>query len=149
MFWSYFRSTRKTSSYVPPLTFKGKIFTSDCDKADILNEYFSVCFNSSIPPLSSFLPAFGQSSLPPSYLCTQSQVLWLIANLPLDSASGPDLISTRMLKHTAHSIVSPLTHIFNLSLSLGRVPSDWKNSYIVPIPKSFQLLSYIFTFCEE
>lgn len=101
-----------------------------------MNEYFSGCFNSSIPPLSSFLPVFGQSSLPPSYLCTQSQVLSLIANLPLDSASGPDFISTRMLKHTAHSIVSPLTHILNLSLSLGRVPSDWKNSFIVPIPKS-------------
>lgn len=42
-FWSYVRSTRKTSSSVPPLNFKGKIFTSDCDKADILNEYFSGC----------------------------------------------------------------------------------------------------------
>ena len=135
-FWSYVRSTRKTFSSVPPLTFKGKIFTSDCDKADILNKYFSGCFKLFIPPRSSFLPVFGQSSLPPSYLCTQSQVLSLIANLPLDSASGPDFISTRMLKHTAHSIVSPLTHIFNLSLSLGRVPSDWKNSFIVQIPKS-------------
>ena len=135
-FWSYVRSTRKTSSSVPPLTFNDKIFTSDCDKADILNKYFSGCFNSSIPPLSSFFPAFCQSSLPPTYLCTQSQVLSLIANLPLDSASGPDFISTRMLKYTAHSIVSPLTHIFNLSLSSGHVPSDWKNSFIVPIPKS-------------
>ena len=123
-FWSYVRSTRKTSSSVPPLTFNDKIFTSDCDKADILNKYFSGCFNLSIPPFSS---------LPPTYLCTQSQVLSLIANLPLDSASGPDFILTRMLKHTAHSIV---THIFNLSLSLGRVPSDWKNSFIVTIPKS-------------
>ena len=101
-----------------------------------MNKYFSGCFNSSIPPLSSLFPAFCQSSLPPTYLCTQSQVLSLIANLPLDSASGPDFISTRMLKHTAHSIVSPLTHFLNLSLSLGRVPSDWKNSFIVPIPKS-------------
>ena len=59
-------------------------------------------------PFPLFLPAFGQSSLPPSYLCTQSQVLSLIANLPLDSASGPDFISTHKLKHTARSIISPL-----------------------------------------
>ena len=59
-----------------PLTLNDKIFTSDCDKADILNKYFSGCFNSSIPPLSPLLPAFGQSSLVSS------------SNLPLYSVSS-------------------------------------------------------------
>ena len=41
-----------------------------------------------------------------------------------------------MLKSTAHSIVTPLLHIFNLSIQSGILPSDWKHSHIVPIPKS-------------
>ena len=46
-------------------------------------------------------------------------------------------VFTRVYKmSTAFSIAFPLTHIFNLSLSSGIFPSDWKLSYIVPIPKT-------------
>ena len=41
-----------------------------------------------------------------------------------------------MLKSTAHSIVTPLLHIFNLSIQSGILPSNWKHSHIVPIPNS-------------
>ena len=41
-----------------------------------------------------------------------------------------------MLKSTSSSIASPLCHIFNLSISSGLVPLDWKFSSVVPIPKS-------------
>ena len=41
-----------------------------------------------------------------------------------------------MLKHTADTIAPSLTKIFNLSLRLGQLPSQWKHSLIVPIPKS-------------
>ena len=41
-----------------------------------------------------------------------------------------------MLKSTAYSIATPLCHIFNLSISTGLVPLEWKSSFIVPIPKT-------------
>ena len=51
------------------------------------------------------------------------------------TASGPDNISSHMLRNTARSI-SPFLHkLFNLSLSTGRLPSEWKVSNITPIPK--------------
>ena len=56
--------------------------------------------------------------------------------MPSKTASGPDGISTWMLKSTSSSIASPLCHIFNLSISSGLVPLDWKSSFVVPIPKS-------------
>ena len=40
-----------------------------------------------------------------------------------------------MLKAAAPAIAFPLTHIFNLSISTGLVPLDWKSSLVVPIPK--------------
>ena len=63
-------------------------------------------------------------------------LLQLLLNLSSDSASGPDVISSRMLKSTASSIAYPLSHIFNLSLQSGILPSDWKHSHIVSIPKT-------------
>ena len=60
----------------------------------------------------------------------------LLLTLDTTKSSGPDGISTAMLKHTADTIVPSLTKIFNLSLRLGQLPSQWKHSLIVPIPKS-------------
>ena len=57
-------------------------------------------------------------------------------SLPSKTTSGPDSISSFMLKSSAHSISLPLSIIFNLSISSGLVPLDWKISSIVPIPKS-------------
>ena len=52
------------------------------------------------------------------------------------TTSGPDNISSHMLKNTARSI-SPFLHkLFNLSLSTGQLPSEWKVSNVTPIPKS-------------
>ena len=58
----------------------------------------------------------------------------LITDLP--TKTGPDSISSYILKSTASSIASPRSHIFNLSISSGLFPLTWKSSHIVPIPKS-------------
>ena len=50
----------------------------------------------------------------------------------MSKATGPDNI---MLKHTAFSIAPAVTSLFNQSLREGKVPSDWKVSHVVPIPK--------------
>ena len=41
-----------------------------------------------------------------------------------------------MLKHTTTSITPSITYLFNLSLRTGHIPSEWKQSLVVPIPKS-------------
>ncbi len=50
-------------------------------------------------------------------------------------AVGPDGIPGRMLKACAFQLAGVFTDIFNLSLSLSVVPSCFKKSTIVPIPK--------------
>ena len=72
---------------------------------------------------------------PGNLLCSDEEVLLLLLHLPSDTASGPDGISSRMLKSTAHTIAPVLTCIFNLSIQSGVFPSDWKLFHVVPIPK--------------
>ena len=44
---------------------------------------------------------------------------------------GPDGISARMLKSVAKTIPSPLTRLFNLSLSSGVVPDSWSQRELI------------------
>ena len=41
----------------------------------------------------------------------------------------------KMLKQTAACITPSVTLLFNQSLREGKIPSDWKSSHVVPIPK--------------
>ncbi|KAK1784826.1 hypothetical protein P4O66_003501 [Electrophorus voltai] len=50
-------------------------------------------------------------------------------------AAGPDCICSRVLKACGDQLALVFTNIFNLSLTPGIVPSIFKRSTIVPVPK--------------
>uniref|UniRef100_A0A3B3C2V1 Reverse transcriptase domain-containing protein n=1 Tax=Oryzias melastigma TaxID=30732 RepID=A0A3B3C2V1_ORYME len=58
-----------------------------------------------------------------------------LQRLNMRKAPGPDRVCPRLLKTCANELGAPLQHLFNLSLELGQVPSLWKTSCIVPLPK--------------
>ncbi len=64
---------------------------------------------------------------------------YLLVALDPTKASGRDGISAKMLKSTAYSIAPSLTKLFNLSLTTGSLPSAWKKSSVVPIPKNHNI----------
>lgn len=67
---------------------------------------------------------------------TDSQeVLTLIKNLKTDSAPGLDNINNRLLKEIAHVVAEPLASIFNMSISVGIFPDQWKTAAVIPIHK--------------
>ena len=104
----------------------------------MLNSFFQSCFNTALPPLddNSRVSTLLHSDIPEDLLCTEDDVVDMILKLNTAKASGPDGISTRMLKSTALTIAYPLSKIFNLSLTSGKFPSTWKLSSVVPIPKN-------------
>ena len=105
------------------------IAESNQEKANMLNQYFSMCFNKAVPPLSSSGTSNSHSTeCPDDMLCTESQILDYLISLDVNKASGPDWISPIMLKHTAHSIAPSLTALFNISIRLGQFPELWKMS---------------------
>jgi len=59
--------------------------------------------------------------------------LALLQNLNVHKASGPDTISTRLLKETAEVTAPILKLIFERSLATGEVPYDWRIANITPV----------------
>ena len=125
---------------IPTLLQGDQTATSDVEKAELLNAFFSTCFNRSHPPLNElpFDPSATSDNDPSldEIYCTVPEVEQLLCGLEVSKACGPDKISAQMLKHTALSIAPSVTKLFNLSIRVGRIPDDWKESMIAPIPKS-------------
>ncbi|KAK1803875.1 hypothetical protein P4O66_003817 [Electrophorus voltai] len=76
-------------------------------------------------------PTIEQRSL----IITESDVRRVFKRVNTRKAMGPDGICGRVLKACADQLAPVFTDIFNLSLTLGIVPSSFKRSTIVPVPK--------------
>ena len=104
----------------------------------MLNAFFARCWNTVEPPLTE--PTYTEDSSSDSpyedSFVSPEEVLFLIRNLDVKKANGPDGISAYMLKATAESITYSLAKLFSLSLSAGKFPALWKSAHVVPVPKS-------------
>ena len=78
-------------------------------------------------------PSVGPSS---PLTVTPRQVRGQLMRLKQRKASGPDGTPPRLLKTCADELCQVLSYIYNLSLSLGVVPTLWKTSCVVPVPKT-------------
>ena len=54
-------------------------------------------------------------------------VIWTV------KACVPDLLSSCLLKLGAEFIAPSLTHLFQLSISSGKLPLDWISADVVPV----------------
>ncbi|KAI3352142.1 hypothetical protein L3Q82_020956 [Scortum barcoo] len=115
----------------------------------------SLCLHAPSPP-STPPPSLGLSPSPPpsppSLQCsspppppspnlfftpTVDQVRTQLKKIKARKATGPDvIISSRLLRDCADQLCQVVCYIFNLSLSLERVPVLWKTSCVVPVPKT-------------
>ncbi|KAK1784814.1 hypothetical protein P4O66_003478 [Electrophorus voltai] len=68
-------------------------------------------------------------------IITESDVRRVFKRVNTRKAMGPDGICGRVLKACADQLAPVFTDIFNLSLTLSIIPSSFKRSTIVPIPK--------------
>ena len=59
----------------------------------------------------------------------------VLRNLIVTKASGPDLISPRLLKEPATELSGPLSEFFNRLIQEGKFPLHHKKSNIVPVHK--------------
>ena len=66
---------------------------------------------------------------------TVKEVLKALKNVDPSKACGPDQIPGRVLRKCSSEIAPSVTRLINFSLSVGRVPKDWKRANIVPVFK--------------
>lgn len=73
---------------------------------------------------------------PPTPLClTVDQVRRELRKTKARKATGPDNISSRLLRECADQLCEVVLSLFNLSLRLEKVPVLWRTSCLVPVPK--------------
>ena len=109
------------------------------DKANLLNEYFATCFNSTfVPSTFSHMLDTSEASVEDAlnrYDYTIQETEILLRGIKTHSATGPDGVTSWMLRSFSEDIAPLVSSLFNLSIRVGRIPSDWKLSHVVPIPK--------------
>ena len=142
-FWKiirHFIKNNSCSSVIPPLcvtTTNGDItyLVTTQDKADQLNEYFTSI--STVDDKNVELPPFV-SKTDKSILNVRielSEIVDILTILNVNKASGPDLVSHKMLKAVSKSISKPLHILFNRSLTECVFPKSWKIANFTPIFK--------------
>ena len=134
-FWSFFRSKTK-SRLVPGVVQHASVTACDGhDKATLFNNYFYSVFSRS--PEYPDLPNINviiDSNLSSVNFSTV-KVRQVLSKIDVSKACGPDGMSPHVLKQCATQLAPSLSLLFNKSMSLGRVPTAWKEANVTPVYK--------------
>ena len=125
----------KKNSSIPPIKDGDNEHYSNADKATVFNDFF--LSHSSLDVSNAELP--NQFYYTNNRLNTinilESEVSDILKSLDTSKATGPDLISPKLLKEAGVSIVPCLTRLLNRSLSKCHYPSEWKRANVTPLHK--------------
>ena len=141
-FWKLYKTMTRKETNIPALhrpSLAG-LAEDSLEKANLFNAQFFKNFNSSNVSTSTTRESINfqldSTNIPDDLLCTEEETLKYFQALDVKKSSGADGISALMLKRTAPAIASSRKELFNLSISTGKFPSDWKFARVVPIPKA-------------
>lgn len=136
-FWNYVHSLKSKGGFEPCVLYKGSSCTG-IEAAEAFAKYFASVFLDEVPSLNVNLCSEqswhdGCVDIP---AVLPEDIERGIRKLKSESSPGPDNLPSFILKTSKKHIILPLYHIFNLSLTNGKYPTQWKLSRVTPIPKS-------------
>ena len=135
-FWNYVRSQSKTSTSIGELENESGLLTSsDTQKAEILNAFFSSVF---IEESTENMPDFESrefESVLTSLDIDADQVKKKLSNIKTSKSPGIDCIHPLMLKECSDELADPLAKLFNLSIKEEEVPEMWRKALVAPLFK--------------
>jgi hypothetical protein len=136
-FFSYVESRKTIKSTINEIHNKdGHLVSSDKEKANIFNEYFSSVFSNSNNLTNNSDNTNGQRNPELSQLdITENDIIKYIDKMNKFKSPGPDNFVPQVIKEVKYAIVTNLRHIFQLSINNCEIPTDWKLSNVIPIPK--------------
>ena len=112
----------------------GELIDTDEGITNIMVKYFSsvhtAVSNEEMPAMN----AVYESEIS-NIVISRKDVQARLEKLKVNKSSGPDNVHPYVLQKAASAISLPLQKIFNLSLSSGECPSDWRSANVTPIHK--------------
>ena len=137
-FWTYLKSHTKPRSTVQNLKrCDGQLTSSEEETANEFNRYFSSVFSSDSQHIVSEIAEIveAESNIISEIEFSRDKVFDMLNKIKIDSSPGPDEIYPKILYEVRYEILEPLCYLFNLSLSTGKLPYEWKEATVVPIYK--------------
>lgn len=128
-------TSKKSSSSIPPLIDNDQYIDDNDGKANVLNNYFcsqSTLDDSNQPPFDP-IPT-SNCSLTNISLSVQD-VKDAVCSMDPNKASGPDLISPRLIREGIDALSVPLCNYYNRLLLNSSFPTAWKRANVTPIYK--------------
>ena len=162
-YWSYINQLlgRIKRSAIPPLKKGTSFITNTLQKCDLLNVYFaSQCCTNDRHHHFPNAPSLTNAWLVSINIEDPEEMYNLLRKLDTKRATGPDMISNKLLRVSAYGIADSVTKLINRSLALGQFPNKWKTANVVPIHKKgsvhetgnyrpISLLSCLSKICER
>ena len=106
--------------------------THPFDKSNALNEYFTSISTLDNEPKLPDLPTLSPCELS-DIVITEQDVIDQFQILKINKPPGPDKLAPKFIKAIFPSLVIPISIIFNKTIQLGQVPSDWKSANVTAI----------------
>ena len=135
-FWKYVKQKTKSKSSIGNLLkTDGTSTETDSEKADELNSVFASVFTrenlSNIPIVQDLNFDRPLETIDVSI----NQVEKLLHELNTTKSMGPDNMHPFLLQKLSKTLCYPLTAIFQKSVSVGKIPKEWKYAKVTPLFK--------------
>ena len=132
-FYNYYGKRMKSKSTIPPLVEEGKLFVSDKDKANVLNNYFKKVFiqDDGVPLNVQHKNVTRMED----FIISESDVQKAVDEMKNKIIRTPENIPPYFIKRTLAFIMPFLILLFNNSLLLGWIPIQWKKALVIPVFK--------------
>ncbi|XP_062716091.1 uncharacterized protein LOC134291840 isoform X3 [Aedes albopictus] len=138
-FWRFVNEKRKESGLPTTMTLDEKVASTPDTICQLFAEKFSSIFCNETLPAAIIAEAANNVPLVEdtwaNFVVDATMICDAAARLKTSTKPGPDGIPSDFLKKHIESLLIPILHVFNLSLSNGVFPSIWKTSTMFPVYK--------------
>ena len=104
-------------------------------KANALAEHFSSKFALPFTEANEFSAAFEDRSIDHWVLVRSRDVASTLANLDVDSGTGPDLLAARVLKYCGRELSRPIAKLIRRIIDQGFWPTAWTVHWLMALHK--------------
>lgn len=136
-FYQYVKSKTSKKDPIPDLIDNnGKKTTTDKEKSTLLNNFFSSVFTDEN---KDYMPQF-ESRIDTSQEIHTAEIsieemTRLLEKMKPDKSPGTDEIHPRLLKECSKSLAVPFKLLFDQTMKLAKIPTEWKQAEVTSIYK--------------